>query len=401
MKIMFMCLGTFDNLAESSVHIDLVKRLAEDHEVWLICKHEGKPTEQKDEYGIHVLRVHTGELKKIGLIKKGINTVFVEPQFTYAIKKHLKTIRFDLILYTTPPITFANAVKYIKNRDHAMTYLMLKDIFPQNAVDIGLMHTMGLGGMIYRYFRKKEKQLYNLSDYIGCMSPANVEYIIQHNPEIDRDRVEVCPNITNIRDASVSDETRLSIREEYRIPTDKKVFIYGGNLGKPQGIPFLLECLRSCKKNSSVFFLIIGQGTEYGTIEKYINEEHPTNCTLMRSIPNDDYETLVAACDIGMIFLDHRFTIPNFPSRLLSYMKAKIPVFAVTDIYTDVGETITNGGFGWWCESNDIKSFCSIVKTIIQTDDETVAEMKRREFDYLCKNYNPDIAYDTICSKAK
>ena len=57
----------------------------------------------------------------------------------------------------------------------------------------------------------------------------------------------------------------------------------------------------------------------------------------MRSLPKADYETIVASCDVGMIFLDHRFTIPNFPSRMLSYMKAKIPILAVTDPNTDVG----------------------------------------------------------------
>ena len=87
MKILFMCLGTFDDLGQSSVHIDLLKRLAEGHEVWLACKHEGKPTELTEEYGVHVLRVRTGELKKTGLLRKGINTVMVEHMFKKALRK--------------------------------------------------------------------------------------------------------------------------------------------------------------------------------------------------------------------------------------------------------------------------------------------------------------------------
>ena len=399
MKILFMCLGTFDDLGQSSVHIDLLKRLAEGHDVWLACKHEGKPTELTEEYGVHVLRVRTGELKKTGLLRKGINMVMVEPQFRKAIRKYLKGVRFDLVLYTTPPITFASAVKYVKKRDGARTYLMLKDIFPQNAVDIGLMSTGGAGGLLYRYFRKKEKQLYALSDRIGCMSPANCEYILRENPEIDPGKVEVCPNTTIVKDMSVDAETARRIREKYGIPEGRKAFIYGGNLGKPQGIPFLIECLRECRDLEDAFFLVIGQGTEYGRLEQFMREEKPENCSLMKSLPSADYETLAAACDVGLIFLDHRFTIPNFPSRLLSCMKAKVPVLACTDPNTDIGKIITEGGFGWWCESNDAKAFRKLAETALKLPAEELAAMKEREFRFLEENYSVDAAYAKVTRK--
>ena len=233
-----------------------------DHDVWLVCKNEGKPTEYIEEYGVHVLRVHTGELKKVNLLKKGINTILVESQFKNAIKRYISEVSFDLILYTTPPITFANVVKYIKKRDHAISYLMLKDIFPQNAVDLGILSRRGIKGIIYSYFRKKEKQLYQFTDYFGCMSPANCKYLLANNPEIDSTRVDVCPNITVINDVSIDSNTRTAIRSKYGIPLDKRVFVYGGNLGKPQGIPFVIECLKAVKSSHSLF-LIIGKGTEY------------------------------------------------------------------------------------------------------------------------------------------
>lgn len=393
MNVLFMSLGTFYNLNDSSVHLDILKRFAEEHEVWLVCKNEDRPTELTEELGIHVLRVHTGELKKVGLIQKGINTIKVEPQFKNAIKSYLANIKFDLVLYTTPPITFASAVKYVKKRDGAITYLMLKDIFPQNAVDIGMMSTSGVKGLLYKYFRNKEKDLYKWSDYIGCMSPANVEYILKHNPEINANTVEVCPNVTVIEDMSVDDLQKREIRLKYEIPLDSKVFVYGGNLGKPQGIPFLIECLESIKDIPDVYFLIIGNGTEYNKLEKFIEGEKPLNCKLMSSLPKVDYETMVAACDVGMIFLDHRFTIPNFPSRMLSYMKAKIPVLAVTDPNTDVGKVIVDGGFGWWCESNDIKTFKETVSMILLND---LTVMGQVGYKYLIENYSVDGAYKTI-----
>lgn len=393
MNVLFMSLGVFNDLSEGSVHIDLVKEFAKEHEVWLACKHEGQETTLTEEYGIHVLRIHTGTLKKAGLVKKGINTILVEPQFKNAIKKHLSDVRFDLVLYTTPPITFASAVRYIKERDGATTYLLLKDIFPQNAVDLGMMSKSGPKGLIYKYFRNKEKELYALSDYIGCMSPANERYIIDHNPEIDPQKVEECPNATVIEDKSVSAEERETIRKKYGIPLDKKVFVYGGNLGKPQGIPFVVDCLRACKEIKEAFFLIIGQGTEYKLLESYEKEERPENFKLMKQLPKSEFETLVAACDIGMIFLDHRFTIPNFPSRLLSYMKAKVPVLAATDPNTDVGTIIEEGGFGWWCESSDVHVFKGMTEKALASDVKEMGEMGNK---YMEKNYDVDCSSKSI-----
>lgn len=401
MKVLFMSLGTFYNLNDSSVHLDILKRFAKEHEVWLVCKNEDKPTELTEELGIHVLRVHTGELKKVGLIQKGINTIRVEPQFKNAIKRYLSNIIFDLVLYTTPPITFASAVKYVKKRDNAITYLMLKDIFPQNAVDIGMMSTSGVKGLLYTYFRKKEKELYKWSDYIGCMSPANCDYVKKHNPEVSRAKVEVCPNVTIIEDMSVDEETKKAIRTKYGIPLDKRIFVYGGSLGKPQDIPFVVECLKACEDINECFFLIIGRGTEYKVLEEFMKYEKPKNSKLMAALPKADFETMVAACDVGMIFLDHRFTIPNFPSRMLSYMKAKVPVLAVTDPNTDIGKVITGGGFGWWCESDSVEGFNAIIGSILGTSQKNIDEMKEKEFEFLKENYNPDVVYNRIIGKTE
>ena len=113
----------------------------------------------------------------------------------------------------------------------------------------------------------------------------------------------------------------------------------------------------------------------------------------MSKLPKDDYDHMIAACDVGMIFLDHRFTIPNFPSRLLSYMQAKLPVLACTDPNTDIGKVITEGGFGWWCESDDVENFSKLIKIVLCSD---FKQMKENEMSYLTENYSADYVYKKI-----
>lgn len=148
---------------------------------------------------------------------------------------------------------WAGVVEYIKRRDHARTYLLLKDIFPQNAVDIGILKKSGLKGLIYRYFRAKEKKLYAISDRIGCMSQANVDYLLRQDPELDPAKVELCPNSVEPLERTITAERRRELREKYGIPQDKTVFLYGGNLGRPQGVPFIMDCLRACRNRQDCF----------------------------------------------------------------------------------------------------------------------------------------------------
>ena len=114
---------------------------------------------------------------------------------------------------------------------------------------------------------------------------------------------------------------------------------------------------------------------------------------LLQKLPKEDYDRMVAACDVGMIFLDHRFTIPNFPSRLLSYMQAKLPTLCCTDPNTDVGFVCVEGDFGWWCESNNTAAFSEKVEAVMSAD---LAAMGQNAFIYMQKNYHVDSSYNTI-----
>lgn len=399
MNVLFLSLSSIADAAGHSISLDLLHEFVrEGHNVCIVAALERKnntDTYLANEAGCRILRVRTGNNKKASIIEKGLTTLMLPRIFIKAIKKYFSDVRFDLVLYPTPPITHYATVKYIKKRDGAKSYLLLKDIFPQNAVDIGMMSKKGVKGILYRYFRRKEKKLYAISDRIGCMSQANVDYVLKHNPEIPAERVEICPNAIEARDMTVTEQERVALREKYGLPLDKNVYVYGGNLGRPQGIPFLIECLKGQRDRTDAYFLIVGDGTEFGKLESFVNESGLQNVRLMKKLPKEDYDRMVAACDVGMIFLDHRFTIPNFPSRMLAYMQAKLPVLACTDPNTDIGKVITEGNYGWWCESNDPEAFAKTVEQI-QSAKDGIKQNGENGYRYLLEHYHSVGAYQTI-----
>ena len=252
MNILFLTLGRIDNLENHTIYCDLLREFIKNgHSISTLSpgnKRQEKISYDGIECSLAYIDLDTVRGGK-NFIKKGFSTIRTGNAFIKGINRYYSNVKFDLAIYTTPPITFVNAVNYIKKRDGAKTYLLLKDIFPQNAVDIGVLSKTGMKGVLFKYFRSQERKLYRVSDWIGCMSQANVDYVINHNPEVDPKTVEICPNCIEVIDKSVDEKTRVRIREKYGIPLDKKVFVYGGNLGKPQGIPFLIECLKKCKSS--------------------------------------------------------------------------------------------------------------------------------------------------------
>lgn len=270
---------------------------------------------------------------------------------------------------------------------------MLKDIFPQNAVDLGMMKE---GSLLHKMFRKKEERLYEISDKIGCMSPANCEYVIKHNPSVDPAEVEVCPNaLMPIAIPKLSEVNRTNLLSKYGIPTDKTLFIYGGNLGKPQGIDFLLRVVEENEKRTNSFIVIVGSGTEYSKIAQCFNEHKPQNAKLFSALPKNEYDNLIKACHVGLIFLDPHFTIPNFPSRLLSYLENRMPVLLATDSNCDMGPIAEQEGFGFWCKSGDINKFMDNVEKLA-SNGSNIDNMGRNGEKYLLENYTVDQVADII-----
>lgn len=398
MNLIFITLVGIEGINERGIYSDLM-RAFRNHgmNVFIVSPTERRLKQQthlNNKDGVNILRVRTLNIQKTNLLEKGIGTLLLERQFKRAIIKYFGSIRFDLIIYSTPPITITSIIKYLKKRNNSsISYLLLKDIFPQNAVDLGLITVSGIKGMVYKAFRRRERLLYELSDFIGCMSPANVEYLLSQNPYIPQDRVEVAPNSIELQPTSEIDIPR--VRMKYNLPVDKPIFIYGGNLGKPQGIPFLIKCLNSGTSRDDCHFLIVGSGTEFSILNDWFSNTNPKSVTIMNGLPKDEYDELVRACDVGMIFLDHRFTIPNYPSRLLSYLENKMPVLCVTDTHSDIGRIAEANGYGYWCESNSVESFERVLEKMLHSD---WKQMGVNGYEYLKQNYLVGNTYQKIIS---
>lgn len=382
MNILFLSMSL--ELGCKDLYCDLIDSLLKrNHKITVVrsLPNIKQTTYQKQASGLKVLDVKTGDPFSKNLIKKGLNQIMIGVYLKQSIKKYLSKEKYDLILYATPPVTLANLVKYCKTKYHAKTFLMLKDIFPQNAVDLEMMNKNSL---VYKYFRNEEKKYYKYSDYIGCMSQANLDYVLKHNPEINKEKVHIFPNAISIDSLGKTD-----FNEE------QTIFMFGGNLGKPQNLSLLINLSRKLKDYPKAKFVIVGGGTEQEVIIDYVTNEKPKNLIFNRRLPQEEYEKLLQSADVGLISLDPRFTIPNVPSRMQSYMKLKKPILAITDTATDIRNMLIDNDCGWWCDAKNLNDAEKIVKLICENKEEQKIK-GLNGFEFLKKEFDVESNADKI-----
>jgi glycosyltransferase involved in cell wall biosynthesis len=400
MRVLFLSISTaISNPNYRGIYPDLLRHIAKQgHEVYIVCPFERrtkKKTNLTVSKNVQILGVKTLNITKSSPIEKLFATLLIEIQFEEAIEKYFSEINFDLILYATPPITLNSLVKKIKSKHNAKTYLMLKDIFPQNAIDLGMMKK---NSFLHKYFERKEKDLYQVSDFIGCMSPANISYLVRYHEYLDIRKLVLCPNAIEV--VNRDEVEREYILKKYNIPEKKIVFLYGGNLGAAQGISNLIKVLERNINRKECFFLIVGSGKKSFLVSDFIKENIPDNVLYLPMLARDEYDKLEACCDVGMIFLDHRFTIPNFPSRMLAYLECKLPLLIATDESTDIGKIAEDNNFGLFSLSNDIDDICSKIDFYINNKEQSL-NMGRNGYDYLLSNYQVSRAYSSIFNSVK
>ena len=215
MKILFLSISMPDLRVSSNMYAALVKEFARrGHEVCVVAPvSDGTGTRfSAPAENIRLLQVKSLPLFGVNLVRKGIANVLLPFVYQRAIDAHLRGEKFDLIIAPTPPITLADVVAKMKKRCGAKTYLILRDIFPQNAVDLGFMKKWW---PLYWRFRLQEKKLYRVCDKIGCMSQGNVDYIRKHNPDVPAEKLHILENFQALEtEPAPADE---DLKEKYGV----------------------------------------------------------------------------------------------------------------------------------------------------------------------------------------
>lgn len=320
------------------------------HEVTLLTVSDKISSNVSDnrEGGVRVLRVRTPQLKGISLARRALSELLLSNVVWARAGKRIAPIHAELIAFYSPTIFWGPLVRRLKRLWNARAVLILRDIFPQWALDAGQMGP----GPHYKLFQHYARLQYRVANRIGVQSPNNTGYFRERLPQYFA-KTGVLYNWTS-EDQTSFETSPLAARSELGIAPSATVLLYGGNLGVAQDPELLLATARRLR-NLNAVVLVVGEGSATAQITSAIRDEGLSNLMFRPSVPQERFSQIARACDVGLIALNRKLTTHNFPGKLLTYISAELPILASVNRGNDLCAVLENSGAGvcTWADEPD------------------------------------------------
>lgn len=295
--------------------------------------------------GVEVLRLKAPRTKDVGLVRRALAELWMPVAMWRNLRRSpLRSRGWDGVVWYSPTIFLGPLAWALKRRSRCRSYLVLRDIFPEWAVDMGLMGR----GLPYRFFKLVERLQYAVADVIGVQAQSALAYFETWARGPGR-RVEVLQNW--LADAPVQ---HCSISVSGGPLAGRRIFVYAGNMGLAQGMDLLLDLAAAMRERSDVGFLFVGRGSEAVRLRDAAVQRGLDNVQFHDEIDPAEIPALYAQCHVGLVALDPRHRTHNIPGKFLSYMWAGLPVLASINRGNDLAAMIRQSGVGRVCEEHEV-----------------------------------------------
>jgi glycosyltransferase involved in cell wall biosynthesis len=310
------------------------------------------------ESGIKVVRIKTGEIKSASRWLRAWREVMLSYMMWRKGKDFFLQNPSDIIIYYSPTIFFGSLVARLKRLYRCPSYLILRDIFPQWAVDAGVLRR---GSLVHRFFEYKAKQNYDAATVIGVQTPANLQYFSERGLS-RKYRLEVLYNWaakTEERQAFGGYRNRLGLE-------GKTVFFYGGNIGVAQDMDNILRLAEALQNEKNAFFLLVGDGSEVPRMKSLMEAKGLTNIAIHPPVDQEAYLEMLSEFDVGLVSLDRGLRTQNFPGKILSYMDQAKPILSSINPGNDLKDLLEKHDAGLVCINGDDERFKMLAKRLLE-----------------------------------
>jgi len=330
--------------------------------VLLPASDQSEPWKLEDFDGAQVLRLKAPRTKDIGNVRRTLAELVMPFDMLQNLRKSpLAKERWDGVVWYSPSIFLGPLVSALKKSSACKSYLIIRDIFPEWAVDMGLMGR----GLPYRFFDSVARYQYSVADVIGVQTPGNQRYFCPWLKQPGR-KLEVLQNWLD-----KPAQKRCSIRVDETGLGGRKVLVYAGNMGVAQGMDILLDLAEKLRSRMDVGFLFVGRGSDLARLKATAQVRQLDNVAFFDEIDPDEISDLYAQCDAGIVALDQRHKSHNIPGKFLTYMQNGLPVLASINAGNDLAQMIQYERVGQVCETHRVDELVLLTEKLlaqIETD---------------------------------
>lgn len=323
----------------------------------------------EDVDGVQVLRLKAPRTKDIGYVRRTLSEFAMPFAMLWQFRKSpLSRERWDGVVWYAPSIFHGPLASALKKNGDCKGYLIIRDIFPEWAVDMGLMGR----GLAYRFFDAVARYQYSVADVIGVQTPGNRGYFDQWQQQQGR-MLEV---LQNWLDKPL--QVRCPIRVNETGLAGRKVFVYAGNMGIAQGMDIVLDLAEKLLCRTDIGFLFVGRGSDSARLKNSAKDRQLDNVLFYDEIDPDEIPDLYSQCSAGIVALDPRHKSHNIPGKFLTYMQSGLPVLANVNAGNDLAQMIRDEQVGQVSESNQVDELLQLTDKLLSQIDTQADEMSNR-----------------------
>lgn len=325
--------------------------------------------EFETEDGIDVIRVKTLPHHNVNYLVRGLSQLLMPLQFLLKLRKY--KIKTDAVVVYSPPLPLALVGSWLQ-RKGVRNLLNVQDLFPQNAIDLGIL----TNNMQIKFFQAIERYAYRTADIVTVHSEGNRRMVLQQHPDLGS-KLQLLHNWVDIDHHSHEDEspsrTRLDFRKKWNIK-QKHIAVFAGVMGPSQYLELILGVAERLQDQSDLLFLLVGDGKEKEKLQALAKEKKLNNVQFEGFISRDVYPDLLKACSIGLVCLSPQNKTPVVPGKILGHMASGLPVVAFLHTASDGHAMIAEAKCGVSAHSADLDHCAKVLRELMQrsNDFETI-----------------------------
>jgi hypothetical protein len=302
-----------------------------------------------EQEGCQIISVKALPTKDLNYARRTLNEFMNSWIIWHKLKQstQFSKLTIDGIIWYSPSIFWGPLVKRLKHYFQCRSYLILRDMFPDWALHLGIIKK----GLPYLFLKAVEQYQYQQADTIGIQSPNNLLYFQHHHPNV-KAKLEVLWNWARPLDTIA--KVKCSIDVSKTPIAGRVIFVYAGNIGVAQGMQTFLNLIEDLKDNPYIGFLIVGRGSEAEMIKQVVHDQGLHNAFVFDEIAPFEIPGLFEQCHVGLMFLDKRHQTHNIPGKFVTYLQSGLPVLAIVNPGNDLLGLIPKHKIGVADEGDDL-----------------------------------------------
>ncbi len=342
-----------------------------------------------EENGVKIIRVKTLPLHKVNFIIRGISQLLLPFIFFRQARKFIG-VKIDAVIVYSPPLPLALIGGMIKKRYGAKFILNIQDIFPQNAIDLGVLRKWPHWLAIW-IFEQIEKRAYQEADKISFHSEGGRNFLIEKK-RVPEEKIFVVYNWIDL--APYQNLTKkISFRKRWGLE-NKFIILFAGIMGPAQGMEFIADVAEKISDIKNVVFLLVGDGTEKEKVDKLIKERGLKNIIIKSSVSMDEYPYLVKEANVGLVCLSARNKTPFVPGKFLGYLAAGKPILAFLNKESDGFALVEKAHCGYAIVAGDLERAENLIRKTLQGNKAVLKELGENGMRYAEDNLSLEAALD-------